>query len=287
VSVKAEGWYVDGVSVEAYGTVLEDRNGWDDVPGMRGDNITLLGRHGQTWRRKRYDAGRKTLTIGVHGCNTTTWAVPNTGAKQRALYEKNLDALLRMFAPRHRLLDVERVHANGDRRRADCEVTSAFTPDIAGDSYGQVSVELAVPGAFWEDVDALSHRLAYDVAAGGTQTCEVYSLAGQTGYCTDAQIGVLGPCTTVTVRDVQTGSGFTYGDGLAGGQVLLVDSGAFTADVNGGPSVLTDLTLHSSPTLLEIGPAASTTRGPELLVTTTGAAAGFGVIVTGRRKWLR
>jgi hypothetical protein len=287
--VLTEGWYVDGVSVEEYGAVLETRDGWDDVPAMRGSNAVLLGRHGTSWRRKRYEPGVKSLTVGVHGADTSTWAAPATGAAQRALYERNLDSLLRMFAPRHRLLDVVRVHADGSKRHADCEVTSAFAPSVQGQSYGQVSIELGVPGTFWEDADATSHRLSYDVAAGGEQAVEAFSFSGQTGYCTDATVVVTGPCSTVSVYDTETGSGFAYPSAIGAGQTLTVDSGAFTAVLDDGTpaSVLTDLTLTSSPVLLEISPAPFSYRGPTLTVTTTGAGSGFAVVVTGRRKWLR
>ena len=38
---KAEGWWVDGVHIEDHGTVV-DRAGWDDIPGMRGENVVLV-----------------------------------------------------------------------------------------------------------------------------------------------------------------------------------------------------------------------------------------------------
>ena len=210
---------------------------------------------------------------------------PSTPKGMRAAYEENLDALLRVFAPRHRLLSVERVHANGDRRRADCEVVSALTPAALGLTAGRVSIELVVPGAFWEDVDATTHNLNYDVATGGEQDLEVYSLAGQTAPCADPTVVVTGPCSTVAVHDTETGSGFTYSSALGGPDTLTVNASAFTAVV-GSTSVLADLVLADQQ-LLEISPASTGTRGPYLTVATTGASAGFTVSVTARRKWLR
>jgi hypothetical protein len=100
---------------------------------------------------------------------------------------------------------------------------------------------------------------------------------------------VTGPCTTVSVVDTDTGSGFAYGTPLGAGDTLTVDSGAFTAVVDDGSpaSVLTDLTLTSSPTLLEISPAPYEYRGPTLTVTATGTSGDFNVVFVGRRKWLR
>lgn len=291
----SEGWYVDGQRLDRWavvddddgdnGVTLTDRAGWDDVPGLRGDNLTLLGRHGQLWRRKRYDVGRKTLNMTVHGTGPDGWSVPVTNRLQRAAYEQNLDALLRVFSPRHRLLDVERVHANGDRRRADCEVASVISPEAVGMTAGRLSIELAVPGSFWEDVDAVSYRLPYNVVTGGAQDLEVFSLAGQTAPCGTATVTVTGPCTTVAVHDTETGSGFTYGEALGGSDTLIVDAGAFTATV-ADVSVLTDLVLADQQ-LLEIVPAPALDRGPQVTVSTTGASSGFSVVVEARRKWLR
>jgi hypothetical protein len=291
-----EGWYVDGVRLDRYAVVdddngvsLDDRAGWDDIPGLRGENVTLLGRHGDLWRRKKYGPGRKTLNLTVHGTTGVDgWTVPATSRLQRAAYEANLDALLRLFAPRHRLLSVERVHANGDRRQADCEVTSVIAPEPVGMTAGRISVELAVPGSFWEDVDATSYRVAFDVAVGGSQDLEVYSLAGQTAPCADPVVVVTGPCTSVAVHDTDTGSGWTYSSAIGAGDTLTVDAGEFTAVLDDGSpaSVITGLVLADQQ-LLEVVPAPATDRGPEVTVTAAGVSSGFTVVFTTRRKWLR
>lgn len=279
----AEGWFIDGEPLESYAVVIENRDGWDDTPAVRGDDTELLGRHGRSWRRKKYDPGRKTLAIAVHGVDDAG-GVPAGGSAQRARYEQNLDALIRVFSVRHRPLLVERVHADGSRRQAQCEVTSALTPAVSGNTYGLLSVEFAVPGVFWEDVDASTYTVPYDVAVGGTQSLEVFSLQGQTGYCADATVTVTGPCATVSVKDHGTGMGFTYG-AIASGASLVIDAGAFVASV-GGVSVLTDLVLDDTQ-ILELSPAPQTYRGPAVSVATTGASAGFGVKFVTRRKWLR
>ena len=291
----AEGWYIDGVRLDRYAVVddnngvsLNDRAGWDDVPGLRGENVTLLGRHGELWRRKTYGPGRKTLNLTVHGTSEDGWTVPSTDRLQRAAYEEALDALLRIFAPRHRLLSVERVHANGDRRQADCEVTSVIAPEAVGMTAGRLSVELVIPGSFWEDVDPISYRLPYNTTTGGSQDLEVYSLAGQTAPCADAVVTITGPCSTVSVNDTETGSGFTYAVAISAGHTLTVDAGAFTAVLDDGTpaSVITDLELADQQ-LLEIVPAPALDRGPEVTVVTTGASSGFTVVFETRRKWLR
>ena len=280
-----EGWYIDGVRLDTHGVVIEDRQGWDDVASMRGTNTTLLGKHGTAWRRKRFDEAKKTLTISVNGVADDGYSIPETGRKQRALYEENLDALLRLLSPRHRLLRVERVHANGDRRQADCEIVSTLTPDTFGNTYGQISLELVVPAVFWEDVDPTSYRLAYDASTDGTQALEVYSLVGATAPCADPIVVITGPCTSVAVHDTETGSGFTYPNALISGEVLTVDAGAFTA-VKGVTSVLADLSMADQQ-ILEIVPAPSLYRGPSVTVTAAGTSTPFNVVFTTRRKWLR
>lgn len=279
-----EGWYIDGTDLQSYGTIIETRDGWDDTPPLRGENAVLLGRHGSYWRRKRFDAAKKTLTVTVNGV-IDGWRIPESGLAQRALYEANLDALIRLVSPGYRMLSVERVHANGDRRIADCELTSALTPETWGNTAGRVSLEFAVPGAFWRDVDSQSYRLSsYDVGGDDSQRVEVYSLAGQTAPCADAIVTVTGPCTSVTIRDSLTGSGFSYG-ALSGGEELVVDAGAFSA-LKGGISVLTTLTLFDGQ-LLEMSPAPRVDTGPALDITAPGKSAGFKVVVEARRSWLR
>lgn len=289
----SEGWYVDGVRLDRWadvddenGVTVENRTGWDDVPGLRGEDVTLLGVHGNAWRRKRYGPGRKTLTLAVNGVTAGTYGhgVPGTALGRRAASEQALDNLLRMFAPRHRLLSVERVHADGSHRRADCEVTSALTPVPVGDTAYKMSVELSVPGSFWEDVDPVTHLVDYDPVVGGSQDLEVYSLAGQTAPCTDAVVTVTGPCTTVSIVDAETGSGFSYG-ALSGAETLVVDSGAWTAVV-GSTSVITSVAL-TDQVMIELGPAPSDDMGPSVTINATGTSAGFTVSFTTHRKWLR
>lgn len=278
----AEGWYIDGVPLEGFGRVIENRDGWDDTPGVRGDNTVLLGRHGESPRRKKYGPGRKSLAMAVHGVNEDG-SVPVEGSAQRALYEKNLDGLLRLIRPRPGFLPVLRVYADGSRRTALCEVLNPITPATLGFTYGQVSFELGVPGAFWLDEDARTYRVPFDVAGADAQEGEVYSLAGGTAPCSDAIVTVTGPCTSVMVRDSENGSGFAYG-ALTGGQTLVVDAGAFSA-VKGASSVLTDLTIYDE--LLELSPAPTENRGPSLVITAPGKSTGFKVVVQARRAWLR
>lgn len=290
----AEGWYIDGARLDRWasditdgtgnGVILSDRTGWDDTPPLRGENVPLLGRHGELWRRKRYGPGRKTLSMSVLAANEAE-ADPATAKLQRAAYEANLDALQRMFGQVHRKLSVERVHANGDRRQADCEVISPLAPVPVGMGAGRVQVELGIPGSFWEDVDAISYRLPYTVGGAASQDCEVYSLAGQTAPCADATITITGPCDAVAVHDAVTGSGFTYSSAIAGDETLTVNAGAFTALLD-ATSVITDLVLADQQ-ILEIISAPESYRGPELTVNATTATAGFSVVINARRKWLR
>jgi hypothetical protein len=287
VETAGEGWYVDGVYLADLGTLMEPRDGWDDTPPTRGDNAILLGQDGVGWREKLFDVGRKTITMGIHGArwDGNQWLVPPAGSAQRALYEANLDALLRLLGRRDRPLLVERVYPDGSKRRARCEVTDSITPATAGNSFGQVQVTLAVLGAFWEDVEELVSRLPYDIAGPGTQRLEVYSLRGQTASCADAEVTVHGACSTVSIVDETTGRGFSYGALGPTEDLVVQQGGRFSATVS-AVSVITDVTF-SGPTLLKISPAPSPVEGPALLVTATGAGADFRVTVRSRGKYLR
>jgi hypothetical protein len=286
----AEGWYVDGVPFEEHGTVIEDVSGWFDAPAMRGEDDVLPGQHGERFRPKKFGPGRTPMRVAIHGVNSD-WSVPDTGSSQRVLFERNLEDFQRRVLKAHRPLLVERVHAmrNGStpRRQALCQAINAVTPEMTGYTYGLVDFEWKVPGAFWSDVDATTQRLGYDLAGPAEQTLELFSLAGQTGYCTDSLVKVSGPFTSVSVRDAETGAGWAYEDAvvpLPADQTIEVDSGAFTAG-RGVQDILMDLDF-AGPNLLEVVPAPSESRGPKLIVEATGTGPGFYVECVTRRKWL-
>lgn len=288
VETTGEGWYIDDVYLSDLGTLIEPRDGWDDTPPVRGENSTLLGYDGVGWREKVYDVGRKTITIGIHGAewDGRNWLVPSTGSAQRAMYEANLDALLRVIGVRHRPLVVERIYPDGSRRRANCEVTAPITPATTGNTYGQVQFELVVVDAFWEDAEELSQRLPYVVGGDAEQRLEVYSLRGQTAPCADAELTITGPCTSVSVVDELTGRGFTYAPDLDADDVLVIQpDGRFAATVN-DVSVITDVSFTGA-TLLKISPAPSPVEGPAVVVTTAGATSGFTITARTRGKYLR
>lgn len=290
----SEDWIFDGTSVQSFCWRIESRDGWDDLPGIRGSNTVLSGKHGSSWRPKKYDEGKKTLVLGVHGVSDEYFTTPWDPQDEHTLYEEHLDDLLRLVSVRHRLISVERVHSSGSRRQAQCEVFPS-APVPAGNGYAQVSLSISVPEAFWEDVDETAYSLPFDYVAGGTQTLEAYNLVGQDGYCADAVLTISGVCTSVTVRDTETQSGFTYAGGLTAGQGLVVDAGEFTAlkgtlvggVLTGSPvDVSTDLTLYDGQ-ILEIAPAPQSYRGPTLDVTAPGANDDFLVTLVTRRKWVR
>lgn len=288
VETSGEGWYIDGVYLSDLGTLLEPRDGWDDTPAVRGENSTLLGYDGVGWREKLYDAGHKTISIGIHGADWDglNWLVPATGSAQRALYEANLDALLRVIGVRYRPLTVERVYPDGARRRAQCEVTGQITPATTGNTYGQVQFELLVIGAFWEDAEELVSRLPYTVGGADSQRLEVYSLQGQTAPCNDAEVTITGPCESVSVTDELTGRGFTYSGTMDADDVLVVQpDGRFGALLN-GTSIIT-VVAFTGPSLLKLSPAPGPVEGPGVIVDVDDAADGFSVTLRTRGKYLR
>ena len=277
-----EGWYIDGVALAEHAQV-EDYGGWDDTPAVRGDDVTLLGRHGDLWRRKRYGPGRKALRMVVVGTGPDG-QIPHAGTAQRAAYESHLDEVLRLLAPRHRPLEVVRVYADGTRRVAQCDVVTAIAPEPIGLCAGRITVELSIPGAFWADVDATTYRMPLTTTT-GPQVVEAFGLSGQTAPCQDAVVAVTGPVVGVSVHDSLTGSGWSWPGTLVPGQVLVVDSGDWSATVDGA-SVLPDIAMQGQ-VLLEVSPAPSASRGPDLVVQWGGATTSSSMTVTTRRRWVR
>jgi hypothetical protein len=283
-----EGWWIDGIELASLGTLIDPHDGWDDTPPVRGENQALLGYDGVDWREKLYDAGRKTIPMGIHGAvwDGYMWLVPATGSAQRALYERNLDALLRLTGRRNRPLMVERVYPDGSRRRARCEVTAPITPATTGNAFGQIQIELIVLPGVWEDSEDLSIRVPYDIGTGGAQSFELDFLRGQTAACGDVEVSIHGACTSVSVVDDETGRGFTYAGGLSGVQTLVIQpDGRFAAERD-SVSVITDVTFTGA-TLLRVSPAPREQEGPSVTVTAVSPGAGFDVSFSGRRKWVR
>lgn len=282
-----EGWYVDGEPMETLGgTVIEDQQGWHNSPSMRGENLLLAGQHGERWRPKKFSPGLIPMTVGIHGA-LSDWSVPREGTARRVQFERNVEDFLRRTVKTHRLSLVERVHATRSgstpRRQALCQAVNEITPQMTGYSYGAVSFEWSVPGTFWSDADPRSQALPYLIGGPASQELELFTLAGQTGYCTDSVITVKGPCSSVSVLDAETGKGWTYPASIGSGVSLVVDSGEFTAK-RGATDVLVGMVFDGS-TLLEIVPAPSESRGPKLRVVAAGTGTGFSVTAVTRRKW--
>lgn len=285
--VPGEGLWIDGVYLGDIGTMLT-ADGWDDVAPERGDDLELLGLDGVSFRPHLTAAGTRIVQMGIHGARWDgwQWIVPTSGSDQRALYEANLDRLLRLIGVRHRPIVVRRVYPDGSQRQAKCRVTGQITPTRTGDSYGEVQFTLVVLGGYFEDVDEITSRLSYRVAGPAQQTLEVFSLVGQTAPCADAEVTVHGPCASVSVRDAETGDGCTYPAALLSSDVLVIQPGGAFRVLKNDTNVITACSFNGSR-LLRISPAPDESMGPSIIVNAPGKAAGFAVSVRSRAKWLR
>lgn len=285
--VPGEGWWIDGVYLADIGTFM-GKEGWDDTAAARGENQELLGIEGVAWREKLLGAGQIPITLGIHGARWDgfQWLVPDRASAERALYEANLDRLLRLIGRRNREIVAMRVYPDGSRRQCRAEVTPSITPQMTGDAFGQVQFVLTVLGGVMEDVDQITSRLAYRVTGPDTQTLEVFSLEGQTASCADAEVTVYGPCTSVSIVDAETGRGVSYPAALSSSDVLVIQpDGRFAATKN-GTSVITSVQFSGSR-LLRLSPAPDRSTGPSVIVNAPGKSAGFQVTVRSRSKWLR
>lgn len=273
-------WTVDGVALNTTARMLELPEGLDATASVRGDNLTVPGRHGRVWRQKRYDEANRVLRM---------WA---TGIDEATL-EANLDALIAMFAVRHRLLDVRRTRADGATRQMFAEVVDVVDPRVLiaypYNGFLELNVSLRTPGAFWQDLATSD----FTSAAGLTlpSTVAITTLAGATAPVEDAVIVVRGPIANPTVTDV-SGESVTLAGTLATGTDWQIDSSAWTSKTGaalgfggGGTDVLA-ATTHTDARLLPITPAGA--ASPQLTLSGTGGAgAGTRLLVRARRKFLR
>lgn len=273
-------WTVDGVALNTTARMLELPEGVDTTAGLRGDNLTVPGRHGRVWRPKRYDEANRVLRM---------WATGN----DEATLEANLDALIAMFTVRHRLLDVRRTRADGVTRQMFAEAVDVLDPRILlaypYNGYLELNVALRTPGAFWQDVATSD----FTSPAGLTlpSTVAVTTLAGGTAPIDDAVIVVRGPIANPTVTDV-SGASVTLAGTLANGTDWQVDSSAWTSKTGaalgfgaGGTDALA-ATTHTDARMLPITPAGASS--PQLTLSGTGGVgAATALLVRGRRKFLR
>lgn len=249
---------VDGVRLDNYAFAITSRNGWDNTPGLIGENNRVPGRDGEVWRAKDYGIGRLVLDLYIAGSNTDG-AVP-VGSTADRTFRNNLDSLLAIFGKRASLITVDKEMEDGSVRRNFGEVGVVLTPDyFFGEPFALMRVEITFPDPLWRATTTTNQTISITGSA-----LSLTSFAGITAPITDATLTVTGAVTNPRITDNATGAWIQYTGTVAGGSSWVVNCANFTSTV-GGTSVITNTTFNPGPRFFTVSP--STNLTPSLTVT--------------------
>lgn len=116
-------------------------------------------------------------------------------------------------------------------RRAMAKVQDAITPDVATTgSSGQFTVGLTIPAGVWED----AHLNDWTAPVTPYQVAEVTTLRGGTERVTDAVLLVVGPITSPSITDANTGAYVRLNKALAAGECWRVNVGTWSSRTGSG-----------------------------------------------------
>lgn len=178
---------VNGVSLGSYCFMTTDVSGLLTVPGKRGDDVVVPGRHGAIrLPRKRYDVNEIVLPMWVVGCQPDG-TIPSHGRMEREFFQRR-DQLLRLFHAEE--VELTFTRADGMTLSTHAEVVDVmdFTRRWA-EPLAQVSVALRLTDPFWvEDVD-----VSTTITGVSGTTAQLEAFAGSTAPITDAVITFSGP----------------------------------------------------------------------------------------------
>lgn len=204
---------VDGVALNTLAKSPETKSGRLRVPGARGSNVVVNGRHGGIWGVKSFEEGKFVLPMWVLGCDDDG-AVPTTALRQ---FYKNKDDLSRLFAKRYALLDVRATQPDGSVRQAMSEVLAAIDFSMLNAADARFNVEFTIPGTFWQDIATTDWNGAFTQAAG---TAQIPYMTGSTAPIEDAQFILKmtnGTLTNPRITDYIGGSWAQYNGVLTAG----------------------------------------------------------------------
>lgn len=272
---------IDGVDLQNYAWNIRDRGGRWTHPGRIGTNINVPGRHGTLWvRNKTFDENNITMQMWAVGCNPDgTFPTDRSQAQQ---CRDNLDALGRLFARTHNLMELIETDDLGVQRRCWAETYQAYDySTVANGTRAEFAVELKVPATFWEDMASISFETATGLTTG--TNFEVIGASGGSAPIDDSIIKVDGAVTNPKIIDLTTNDWVQYSGVLADGEQWVVDNNAWTT-VKGATNLLGSTT-HSGTRLLTLSPH-PVTGLVSLRFEGSSTGANTKVTVIARRKWL-
>lgn len=279
VSTTVETLTVDGVNLKTLAKNIQTLAATLRSPGKRGANAIVAQRDGSLWTPyKPNEEGLVVLPMWVLGCDDDG-AIP-VGSSDRKEFFKRVDELTHLFDKDYALLDVRHTLPDGTVRQALCECVESLDFTTQGASpIGLVSVALANPAAFWQDV---ANTTQASSLVGGAPW--VWA-SGGTAPVNDGTYTITGPITTARVTDPTSGAYVEYSAVVAAGQNLIINAGTFVVTGTGG--LVPDLTKISySATgnrLMRMTP--DPTRQYRVSLTGTGTTAATQLSISGKRKY--
>ena len=248
---------IDGVRLDSYAYSITSRTGWDNTPGLVGENVRIPGRDGEVWSAKDYGTGRLVLDLFISGTDADN-IVP-AGFTEDTKFRANIDALLSIFGKRTGLITVDKEMEDGSVRRNFAEVGLVLTPEyFDSNTVALLTVELVFPDPLWKATTTTT----------STGTGALSAFAGITAPITDAVITVAGPATNPRVTDSVSGAWIQYTGSVAGGSSWVVNCATFASTV-GASSVIANTTFNPGPRFFTLTPA---TNGTPTVTLSSGAS---------------
>lgn len=266
-----EKWVVNGYDLSSLAHEILTYDGLDDVPDMVVEDVPRAQDHGVDPGVGYFGVGRKAVSMLVR-----TTAVDGTTAStpdgQRAIYDANLDTLMRVFY-RRKLLDVQRTLSDGTTRRADCRVVSGIQPKTVGLSAGMVAFDLQLPYSFWEATEDVEQFVP-----GTLSNYALVAFKNATAPLNELEYDIIGPALNPRITDPETGAWVQVNGSIASGVTVTLKNKDQTVT---GAS-LTAVDHQGDPRWLTLYPSPS-----GVLMTFNGGNPDARLVVRGRPKFLR
>lgn len=284
-------------TIAVNGTPLDDltaqgiagAEGLHRVPGKRGKNIRVPGRHGELHvPGKRYEPAALVLPLWARGVLPDGTLPADEPARLEV--HRRLRALTRLFTVGE-LVTVRQTLTDGTAREISGEVTDAIDWSLLNSgraTLGKVAIGLDCPDPFWTD---LADTTATATLVAG-QTATLTDFASADAPMDDLRVA-FGPGSNPELSQPSTGAFIAYDGTIATGRKLVVDAAAWsvtgTVDAGGtwqpgsAPSQHIARIRHGRhPRLFTLAPQ---DPAPAVRLTHTGGGS-MTVSVVGRRRYL-
>lgn len=281
---------VDSVSVSQYAWNVTQRGSRWKVPSVRGDNVTVPGRHGSIYvPDKKYDENELILNMWVIGAELDG-SVPVSDTQRKQVRE-NMDTLLHLFTRRYEEVRLSQVLADGSTVEAYGECTEAidFT-SVAGGTRAEFSVAMRLSDPFWQDTSDVTYNSGAAVVV--DQQFALTNFDGATAPMDELAFVVSGPATNPELVLLDTGAVIRYNGTIASGTDWRVNSdiwesvtGSAIGFVGAGTNVLANTVYSGSTRMFSVHPWRQTGHAV-IEINGSGFGANTRLQVKGRRKYM-